>query len=47
MLEEVALIASDLSIVKTLLQGNEAVRRVDAIVTESSKQLQLWDTASM
>ena len=41
MLEEVALIASDLSIVKTLLQGNEAVRRVDAIVTELSKQLQL------
>ena len=41
MLEEVALIASDLSVVKTLLQGNEAVRRVDAIVTELSKQLQL------
>ena len=38
---KVALIASNLSVVKTLLQGNEAVRRVDAIVTELSKQLQL------
>ena len=38
---KVALIASNLSVVKTLLQGNEAVRIVDAIVTELSKQLQL------
>ena len=42
-MRKVALIASDLlyPLLKTLLQGNETVRRVDAIVTELSKQLQL------